>query len=279
MTFHLGADTEAQGKLIHEAICGIAANCDGAVERDKIGFDGSDTKYGRRVAQIPFAEWTNEILLESARILGLKYKGQAQAATGIDVSVLPLVIEVTAEQDLQWTQALIERARSQARKHAFESAAKSKRICSLEGNYLVYEFPYNANLKDALKDAGHGGFRFKGATKTWEIHRTAVTADLVNLTLAEGFRLEGGADDALEAQANVEPTLAIGTVATVGGRLEINLVGQLDRQAFSEYRSLQGYSWVRGTPQSVADATNANLIWLAAHGFEGTAEAIAAAEQ
>jgi hypothetical protein len=91
MTSHL--PREDQERLVYQAITAIAARCDGAISQDGVGFNGSDTKFGRRIALIPFEEWTSEIRQEAARILGNTYRVQAQEWTGIDARELDVVRE------------------------------------------------------------------------------------------------------------------------------------------------------------------------------------------
>ena len=45
------SNTETK-EAIHAAVASIAARCDGADTQDGIGFNGSDTKFGKRAAMI-----------------------------------------------------------------------------------------------------------------------------------------------------------------------------------------------------------------------------------
>lgn len=75
---------------VHTAIQAIASHCDGARTKDNVGFDGTDTKYGRRIASVSFEELTSDDRQEEARIIQ-KYRSQAEAYTGIDVTQLQVV--------------------------------------------------------------------------------------------------------------------------------------------------------------------------------------------
>lgn len=91
MTTHtepLSADQ--QFRTVYAGIVAVAARCDGAVEDDGVGFNGQDTKFGRRIASVPFEEWTPAVKLEAARIAS-RYRTQIESYTGIDVSALDVV--------------------------------------------------------------------------------------------------------------------------------------------------------------------------------------------
>jgi hypothetical protein len=79
-----------QYELVYQAIVDVAAHCDGAQSKDFQGFNGVDTKFGRRIASVPKAEWTPDVDLEAAHIV-LKYREQVLARTGIDVGTLSVV--------------------------------------------------------------------------------------------------------------------------------------------------------------------------------------------
>lgn len=83
-------DPQDEYRQVYEAICAIAAHCDGAKEKDTVGFNGQDTKFGRRIASVPFEDWTPAVKHEAARIL-LTYRKQAFTYTGIDAESLSVV--------------------------------------------------------------------------------------------------------------------------------------------------------------------------------------------
>lgn len=263
MTYQIKSDetAEAEYRLVHQAICAIASHCDGAISQDGQGFNGSDTKFGRRISQIPFESWTSEIKEEAARILGNTYRVQAQNWTGIDARELTVVREA-AEVYTNHT------ARDQARQAEKRLNAKSQRHVSLEGGRLVFDFPFDGQIKDQLKAAG---CRWDPSTKTWWILRAACTREIVDITLAYGFQIkDADTDAALEAQAQVEAVnLGTGTVKVQGTNLLVDLVGRLDRDAFSGYRALKGYQWIRGSSESIVAGSLTNLNWLEEKGFTG----------
>lgn len=122
-------DEVEQYRIVHSAVQAIAAHCDGAQERDGIGFDGSDTKYGRRIAGVAFEKLTQDDHEEEARIV-VKYRKQALAWTGVEVTDLPVVI---AAQDLGTNYA----SRENARRAEKLAGAKTTRTATLTADGKV----------------------------------------------------------------------------------------------------------------------------------------------
>jgi hypothetical protein len=84
------ATTEEQYELVYQGICAVAAHCDGATTQDGVGFNGQDTHFGRRIASVPFDQWTDDVKAEAARIANT-YQVQILTYTGIDVTALQVV--------------------------------------------------------------------------------------------------------------------------------------------------------------------------------------------
>ena len=84
------ATTEQEYQQVYEGICAVAAHCDGAQSEDKMGFNGQDTHFGRRIASVPFDQWTEDVKAEAARIAN-RYQVQILSYTGIDVTTLQVV--------------------------------------------------------------------------------------------------------------------------------------------------------------------------------------------
>src|SRR5215472_13118029 len=82
--------TEEQYELVYQGIVAVAARCDGAQTQDRVGFNGQDTHFGRRIASVPFDQWTEDVKAEAARIANT-YQVQILSYTGIDVSDLQVV--------------------------------------------------------------------------------------------------------------------------------------------------------------------------------------------
>ena len=82
--------TAEQYELVYQGIVAVAAHCDGARTEDGVGFNGQDTHFGRRIASVPFSEWTDDVKVEACRIANT-YQVQILGYTGIDVTALDVV--------------------------------------------------------------------------------------------------------------------------------------------------------------------------------------------
>lgn len=87
--------------LLIEAIRAIAGFCDGASSDDGIGFSGTDTRFGKALAQIPGEIWTPEATREAWEMLR-KYRGQLSRA-GIDYDQIE---EPTAPEEPKTVRAI-----------------------------------------------------------------------------------------------------------------------------------------------------------------------------
>lgn len=88
------AATETDYAPLHTAVAVIAANCDGAVSDDGMGFNGADTAFGHRAAATDPQGWTPNIARRAWSMLR-KYSRQLSAA-GIDYADLPVPPEPKA---------------------------------------------------------------------------------------------------------------------------------------------------------------------------------------
>lgn len=86
------ATTDTEYQQVYEGICAVAAHCDGARTEDGVGFNGQDTHFGRRIAAVAFADWTDDVKAEAARIANT-YQKQILTYTDIDVTALAVVQE------------------------------------------------------------------------------------------------------------------------------------------------------------------------------------------
>ena len=60
---------------LHEAVSALALRCDGAQEQDGQGFNGTDAKFGKQLAETPIEAWGKEIELKAYEMLA-KYAKQ-----------------------------------------------------------------------------------------------------------------------------------------------------------------------------------------------------------
>jgi len=81
---------------IQEAVRALASVCDGAVSEDAQGYNGTDAKYGARMAKMPQSEWTKADAHVAGKMLK-KYSGQLDRM-GIDYNSLE-VPELDEDED------------------------------------------------------------------------------------------------------------------------------------------------------------------------------------
>lgn len=65
--------------ILAKAIQILAGNCDGAIKQDGVGFNGADSKFGSKLAQIPPEAWLPEVALEAYEMIE-KYRWQLSFA-------------------------------------------------------------------------------------------------------------------------------------------------------------------------------------------------------
>lgn len=246
-------DRAAQEHLVYQAICAVAAHCDGAHAQDGIGFSGQDTAFGRRIAAIAFEAWTPQIRTEAARIIST-YAAQVRRYLGVEINQLDVVAEAHGIGTLHL-------ARQQARDAERAVTARSQRFATILGKDLHLRFPFDAALKDTIKGAGA---RWNGTT--WWLPTKSVSTDLVSILVGAGFRYDDEVAQILDGAVDLAavPTLS---VERKGDQLLVTLNKALGRDAFNAYRGLDGYSWVRGSESSYVDITARNLAWLTEHGL------------
>lgn len=183
-------DRNDQYQLVYAGIAAVAANCDGAMERDGVGFNGQDTKFGRRIAMVPFEDWTDAVKEEAARI-SLTYRQQILAYTGVDVAKLDVVREAN---DFDTNH----QARDDARTFERRAAAAENRRCFLSPEQyrsVWFRFDFDAEIKDALKAQGA---KWNGHDKVWWIGQGNLTPAVIEIA-RKWFKVERGVELLFEA--------------------------------------------------------------------------------
>lgn len=183
--------TEQEYELVYQGICAVAANCDGAIEQDGVGFNGPDTKFGRRIAAVPFSEWTEAVRAEAARI-ALTYQKQILAYTGLDVTGLGVVkhpreLRYQARDD----------ARSYERRARHADKAALRQVDALGGE-LALSFDRKDPDFDTLKDLCRNLLtrRFDWDAKAWV---TPVSEEVEDIVMSWDFNLTDAAQALLQA--------------------------------------------------------------------------------
>lgn len=166
-------DTSAKYALesvgtIEYAMRSLAGVCDGALTRDGIGFNGTDTKFGKRMADIPSGEWSEEMLITSAMVLR-KYTNQL-SSYGIDI--VPAINDIlTAAGDIDET-TVSKNGHHEAWQR--EYAKQHAPYISIE--YGVIKVYNSYEVRNELRE---NGFTFNRASKTWDGPVNSVTASTV----------------------------------------------------------------------------------------------------
>ena len=151
------SNTETK-EAIHAAVASIAARCDGADTQDGIGFNGSDTKFGKRAAMIQPSDWTDGIAWAAYTML-VKYQTQLEAY-GHPYETLPIPEEVVGGD-----------GRDEARQKAREAEGLLSRFITWNNDRYEVRFQYDAQLVSAVR-------QFSGATwhkddKFWSFNESA----------------------------------------------------------------------------------------------------------
>jgi hypothetical protein len=144
------ATTDTEYQQVYDGICAVAAHCDGARTEDGVGFNGQDTHFGRRIAAVPFAEWTEDVKAEAARIANT-YQRQILGYTGIDVTTLGVVKDALGADT---NHAARDTARGYERKAKGTDKIALRNIDVVDGDLGIFydkKDPDFATLLDACK--------------------------------------------------------------------------------------------------------------------------------
>ena len=125
--------------LLHHAAVQLSAVCDGAQSNDRVGYNGSDTKFGNRVAIIPVEDWTDQMAWEVHEML-LKYKVQL-SGYGVDYDAIPVPARPATLGD----------PRGEARQKARSIEGLVSRKVSLSNDTFVIRFDYDANCVSQVR--------------------------------------------------------------------------------------------------------------------------------
>lgn len=151
----------------------IAGRCD--------GFDGLDTKAGKRLAAVPVDAWTDNMVAYAFE-LTRKYRGQLEAG-GYDVDSLPEPTRGTAAVGRA-------DARSVERAHR-DKAARTVTVDEGEGVARI-AFRYNSQLVAAVKQLP--GRRWQPAAKQWTVP-LAYAAAVLRFAEDHGFAVDAALAD------------------------------------------------------------------------------------
>jgi hypothetical protein len=187
------------------AVREIASRCDGAETQDGVGFNGTDSHFGKAIANLPDSAWTPGLARQAWDMLH-KYKGQL-AEYGVDYDALP-VPDAPPTRDYA--------------------------AVDLDGDRLVFRFPYNPSVSDTLKRTVPK-IRWNPPTKTWS---APATLDAVKAAKDAGFVVTEAAETAAAKPQEDKPN---GTVKVVDGRIRIAF--DYDGRLVSAVKGLPGRSF------------------------------------
>ena len=85
--------------LLVKAVVAVAKNCDGANSQDGLGFNGTDTKFGKSLASTPSEAWSEAVQRQAWEMMQ-KYKGQILSA-GIEFSEIEEPKETKAPKGIR----------------------------------------------------------------------------------------------------------------------------------------------------------------------------------
>lgn len=148
---------------IYKIVKALSNQCDGAVNRDNVGFNASHTHLGKRLANLPLEDWTEEHFAYCANHLLPTYKNQIEAM-GFE---LPTYKQGTYTQQSEINALSQESEKKNLRKTTHVLLWKEQH------NQWFLKFPYNAEmLKDIRLITPKGEFN-RHFEKEWAFSRAA----------------------------------------------------------------------------------------------------------
>jgi hypothetical protein len=181
---------EEQRRAVYAGICAVASNCDGARQADGVGFNGQDTLFGKRIAAEPFERWTEDVHVEAARI-ALTYKVQILSYIGVDMAQLDIVREAAGLPTNR-------QARDDARSFERTRRQASQRFVHYRRDRVEFEFPFNDDIRVAIKKAGDATFDGQVWPKVWWVPADKLNAAHVEVAQQYGFQVDDEADRWME---------------------------------------------------------------------------------
>lgn len=225
----------------------LAAVCDGAMSLDGSGYNGTDAKFGHRLAELPEEAWTPAMRREAWEMLG-KYRHQL-ANFGVVYDLIPVPPRV--DEDIQADARQAARRQLTAyRSNGSREAPPAERTVTFEGEVFVVRFPYDQVLVGEMR--GVPGRRWEPMRKVNTIPPVpyAVRA-LVAFTDRHDFVWDKAAAERRDGLLNAtlqdpEPAAAAPTpleqgVSVGDGRFLVRF--EYDRAAVEAIKAIPGRTW------------------------------------
>jgi hypothetical protein len=230
------ATAETEYEQVYQGIVAVAARCDGARTEDGVGFNGQDTHFGRRIASVPFSEWTQDVMVEAARIANT-YQVQILSYTGINVTTLQVVQEA---KGIGTNHTARDTARGYERKAQGASQLEHRKIDVVDGELSIFfslKDPEKAALLDACRALPNR--HFSGYRKCWQAPMSDAFADFV---LTWDFPIT---DEAQALMSTPIPEFFNVTLADNGTQVVIDT--PYDAALVERIKGLPGRSYVGGS--------------------------------
>lgn len=159
------------------AVQTLAGVCDGARALDDMGYNATDTRFGKFLSSVPYETWTPKMKYAGWMMLH-KYTGQL-ARAGIDYNTIPVPPHPDTVPPPK------------------PPPEAPKRITREGPVRYRLEFPYKAALIALVRDIP--GRRFERQDKYWTVPKSPEAAALIQALAEEGFQVEDGILDELRA--------------------------------------------------------------------------------
>lgn len=154
--------------IIHEAVKALARQCDGALRQDNVGFNGTDTRFGHSLA-------AQARLSEKQRCAAVKMLKKYERQ-----------LEKLGYKWADIEQGNITHTGSAVSSTNSVQTQKNTRVVRIEGQKIIFAFPYDAEIKDDLKDTFQTA-HFDGNARTWDV---PINAASVAVAFAEKWGFE-----------------------------------------------------------------------------------------
>jgi hypothetical protein len=227
---------EQEYELVYQGICAVAAHCDGAVTEDFVGFDGQDTRFGRRIASVPFDQWSDQVKVEASRIAN-KYQKQILRWTDIDVTTLSVV---QFAKDISTNHLARDHARAYERRAKGADKIALRKIDVVEGQLGIFYDRKDPDF-DALLVACKA---LPGRRFDWEVKANVVpvSPEVSDFILSWDFPVTPAAEALLAAGPDEVFNI---TLAPNGQKVVIDT--PYDASLVSRIQALPGRSYVGGS--------------------------------
>ena len=225
-------------KAIFDAVKTIADQCDGAHTQDGVGFNGSDTAFGRRLSWVSPELWTDGMAWEAYEMLH-KYSGQLEGF-GVSYDALPIPDEQLFSDGRQDAKSLsrgLEQQKSQIIKFGKDFRGE---------DCFVIEFKYDALLVSEVRKLS--GARWNKEAKFWSVPLTGAKG-LVDFAEKHNFSFEGTASNKVDAirgtdawSDNVQVDAKQKRIlSSINGRLVFDF--DYDQHVINAIKGINGRSW------------------------------------